>query len=507
MKRFITVCAALACLAPGSEALALTIGTTSDANTLANALLGSGTAISITLVSYSGAAVASGTYSDGPLGIANGAILTSGDAQLALPPSDSGGTGFDNNLPGDPLCDALISGFTSYDATKLEIHFTLAPGFDGISLQTLFGSDEYPEFVNSSYNDVYGLYLDGVQIAFDNDGNPITINGPFFNSTSVVVDTVTGTEYDGSTSILTTQAATGAGDHVLKIVICDAGDHILDSGVFLAGLNGCIGANCTGTVPCEMIDNDGDGHSSCFDCDDAEACVNPGAAEVCDGIDNDCDSAADEDDVCCPDADADDVCDDSDNCAGVANPDQADDDGDLLGNACDSCAFTANPGQADAEGDGVGDVCDNCPSTCNPSQMDADGDGVGDVCDSCGGTAGAQTDTDGDGIGDVCDSCPADAQNDSDGDGVCGDVDVCPDTTLPENVPTVKLGVNRFADVDGDGVFDTKLPNGNGPGRTYTIADTGGCSCEQIIDALDLGEGHTQFGCSISAMDDWIALQ
>lgn len=94
---------------------------------------------------------------------------------------------------------------------------------------------------------------------------------------------------------------------------------------------------------------------------------------------------------------------------------------------------------------------------------------------------------------------------DSDGDGVPNSEDVCADTVLPEDVPTIALGTNRWADVDGDGVFDTTLPNGNGPGLSFTIEDTAGCSCEQIIDALSLGKGHTKFGCSISAMEDWIS--
>ena len=121
------------------------------------------------------------------------------------------------------------------------------------------------------------------------------------------------------------------------------------------------------------------------------------------------------------------------------------------------------------------------------------------------GGAPACDDSDGDGVCDDEDACPNDAENDADGDGVCGDTDVCADTELPEDVPTARLGVNRFADIDGDGVFDTSLPGGVGPQRSYTIADTGGCSCEQIIDALALGKGHRKFGCSISAMEDWIA--
>jgi hypothetical protein len=60
--------------------------------------------------------------------------------------------------------------------------------------------------------------------------------------------------------------------------------------------------------------------------------------------------------------------------------------------------------------------------------------------------------------------------------------------------------------VDGDGIFDTKLPGGRGGGidRSFTIEDTAGCSCEQIIDELFLGDGHTKFGCSTGAMENWI---
>ena len=98
---------------------------------------------------------------------------------------------------------------------------------------------------------------------------------------------------------------------------------------------------------------------------------------------------------------------------------------------------------------------------------------------------------------------------DADEDGVDDVNDACLGTVIPEGVPTERLGVNRFALVDDDTIFDTTAPKGNGkaygPRRSYTIADTAGCSCEQIIAAQGLGEGHVKFGCSISAMDDWIA--
>lgn len=95
---------------------------------------------------------------------------------------------------------------------------------------------------------------------------------------------------------------------------------------------------------------------------------------------------------------------------------------------------------------------------------------------------------------------------DDDGDGVPNDSDACPGTVIPEGVPTDGLGTNRWALVDDDLEFDTTPPSGKGPGRSYTTADTGGCSCEQIIDELGLGKGHTKFGCSIGAMDNWVDL-
>ena len=96
--------------------------------------------------------------------------------------------------------------------------------------------------------------------------------------------------------------------------------------------------------------------------------------------------------------------------------------------------------------------------------------------------------------------------NDEDADGVPNGADLCPGTMIPESVPTRELGTNRWALVDGDGIFDTNPPKGNGGGldRSFTIGETAGCSCEQIIDELHLGNGHTKFGCSTGVMENWI---
>jgi hypothetical protein len=96
---------------------------------------------------------------------------------------------------------------------------------------------------------------------------------------------------------------------------------------------------------------------------------------------------------------------------------------------------------------------------------------------------------------------------DADQDGVLDVEDTCLDTTIPESVPTNHLRVNRWALVDEDGIFDTTSPpgGGGGPDFDFTVEDTRGCSCEQIIEAMGLGRGHTKFGCSTGVMLQWIA--
>lgn len=98
-------------------------------------------------------------------------------------------------------------------------------------------------------------------------------------------------------------------------------------------------------------------------------------------------------------------------------------------------------------------------------------------------------------------------ESDGDGDTVPFVADFCPGTVIPEGVPTVRLGVNRWALVDGDTTFDTTSPprGRRSPAIGFTIQKTEGCSCEQIIEQMGLEEGHMKFGCSTGAMRDWIA--
>jgi len=110
---------------------------------------------------------------------------------------------------------------------------------------------------------------------------------------------------------------------------------------------------------------------------------------------------------------------------------------------------------------------------------------------------------------------------DSDDDGVVDNDDFCPNTAIPEFATTAKkLKSKHWALVDDDFLFDTatkgkkgkkgkkskksKKGKGGDSDRSYSIADTAGCSCEQIVEAQ--GKKTKEHGCSEKDMDKWLKL-
>jgi len=197
------------------------------------------------------------------IGFTSGIVLTTGRAK-------TDGTNYGIDGPADNFVSASsnncttqgdldlsnLSGVTTNDACVLEFDFT--PKGDTIQFRYVMGSDEYPEFACSSFNDVFAFFISGPGIV----GNPnlalipgttipVSINSindnpnpgpsctsmgagsPFTqyyrdNSTSQVI------AYDGLTTVLTAKTAViPCSTYHLKMAIADGSDCSYDSGVFL----------------------------------------------------------------------------------------------------------------------------------------------------------------------------------------------------------------------------------------------------------------------------------
>lgn len=240
---------------------AIVITATGDADLLATTILGTGIEIKSAGLdgglldsADSSAALFSGGLASG-VGIDSGILLTTGMARLVGNTNTSSSTGADFGGSGKAYLDAL-SGENTYDATVLDIKFKTNNG--NLYFNFAFASDEYNEFVNSQFNDVFGFFVDDVNIALiPNTTTPIAINtvnaGPsgdgidatnpqyFRNNAGTydefgqLVSSPFALEYDGITRVFTV-FATGldtATSHTIRLAIADSGDHIYDSGVFI----------------------------------------------------------------------------------------------------------------------------------------------------------------------------------------------------------------------------------------------------------------------------------
>ena len=227
------------------------------------------------------------------------------------------------------------------------------------------------------------------------------------------------------------------------------------------------------------------------DCDDTDKTVGPGFAELCDGLDNDCNGLTDDgvpdtdgdgvSDACDPDDDDDGKADKADNCPLIANAGQEDADADGEGDACDE----------DIDGDGVDNEEDLCPTVWDPEQADCDGNGTGDACDDPDNDGDGEVDEGFLGLGDACDG---------DDDDLCalGSLVCAPDglsVLCDEPLGPAQVDVCNGEDDDCDGEVDEDFPTlgdaCDGPDADLCPDGTVGCSGD--------GEGVTCVGDATDA--------
>ena len=180
------------------------------------------------------------------IGLESGIILSTGFIRNALGPNEYAGATGVLELPGDKDLEALIPGYDTFDATILEFEFV--PLFDTLYISFVFGSDEYNEWVGSPYNDVFGFFLNGENIALvPGTGDRISVNSiNNKNNSEYFIDNDKRpgpfcTEMDGYTVLMTAKGIVTPGEsHTIKLAIADAGDRSFDSWVFI-GAEGFTG--------------------------------------------------------------------------------------------------------------------------------------------------------------------------------------------------------------------------------------------------------------------------
>ena len=179
------------------------------------------------------------------LGFSSGLIITTGDISVAPGPnSASGSSSSVYNSMTCPELDNLISGwgYTNYPAV-LEFDFSTVG--NAVAFRYVFASEEYPEYVGSSYNDVFGFFVtDNVTNATQNialipgTGLPVTINNVNISSYSqyyvTVPDGSSAMEYDAHTTPFTAgMNVVPCRSYHMKIAISNVSDGAFDSAVFL----------------------------------------------------------------------------------------------------------------------------------------------------------------------------------------------------------------------------------------------------------------------------------
>jgi gliding motility-associated-like protein len=234
-------------------------------NLITNYFLGDG--VTVLSISYEGSAKAVGYFdkSKTAVGIQRGIAMTTGRVEadptnlnvkgIANPGAQNAST--DNGFKtSDPDIAKLVKpGQSINDMAKYTIQFI--PTSDTLRFKYVFASEEYPEFACSAYNDVFGFFISGPGIngTFQNNGLnialvpgtnlPVSIdnihpqngaNCPPKNDTYYINNNGSNKQpiYDGMTQVFTAEAiVTPCQVYTIKLIIADASDGILDSGVFL----------------------------------------------------------------------------------------------------------------------------------------------------------------------------------------------------------------------------------------------------------------------------------
>ncbi|TVP75556.1 MAG: hypothetical protein EA353_13655 [Puniceicoccaceae bacterium] len=170
-----------------------------------------------------------------------GIVLSTG----ALPVGTQAALGF----PGDPQLDqvaqeAFSGAGQTFDAAILDIDFEIVASLINaddweMRLEFVFASQEYPNFIDSPYVDVAGIFVNGQNVAYLDDAGTVplsvtsqAVGGYFIDNTSGEYNT----PWNGFTGVQSVRFGFQDGLNNLRVGIADTGDQILDSGIYVSNL-------------------------------------------------------------------------------------------------------------------------------------------------------------------------------------------------------------------------------------------------------------------------------
>ncbi len=245
----------------------LSVNTVISEEDIVNAVATPATTVTVTNIDCPSGAYGTFNFAtdNNELGLGKGLLLTSGDANLAIGPNDAPNTTFAFEGTGDPdldyLSDQLGNGTPSTDACIVELDVFVAT--DELSFEYVFGSEEYPEYVNSDFNDIFAFLISGPGIAGDpgltnsakniavlpGSGTPVQINSVNqllnwqyyrnnFGSTTLQYDGLTSDSLGIKKSLTARSAVIPCNTYHLKLAVADRQDFSFDSGVFVSDIKG-----------------------------------------------------------------------------------------------------------------------------------------------------------------------------------------------------------------------------------------------------------------------------
>lgn len=215
-----------------------------DAQSLVNNVL-LGTGVTASNITFSGDPRALGRFNGvtSNIGLAGGVIMSTGRIIDAVGPNNSPGKGEDLHRGGYHLLQNLLgSNEKVQDAAVLRFNF-ICEG-DIVQFRYVFASEEYIEYVDKDYNDIFGFFIEGPGIqgvqniaTIPGTNNFVSINNiNHLRHSNYYVNNGGGStvQFDGFTRPLTATARViPCETYTITMAIADVGDGVYDSGVFL----------------------------------------------------------------------------------------------------------------------------------------------------------------------------------------------------------------------------------------------------------------------------------